>query len=49
MFGERALGALPDHLEEKNVEDAVRMESVAREQSVEVNREALHVKPEKTK
>ena len=42
MFGERALGTLPDQLKEKDVEDAVRRESVAREKGVEVNQVAMH-------
>lgn len=49
LFGERALGTLPEHLEKHDVEDALRRESVAHEKGVGVNHAELHVHPETTK
>jgi hypothetical protein len=37
LFGERALGTLPDHIEAKDVDDAVRRGSAVNEKSIEVN------------
>jgi hypothetical protein len=37
LFGERALGTLPDHIEAKDVDDAVRRASAVNEKSIEVN------------
>jgi hypothetical protein len=37
LFGDRALGTLPDHIEAKDVDDAVRRGSAVNEKSVEVN------------
>lgn len=45
LFGGRALGTLPKDIGEKDVDEAVRRESVAREKSVEVNQVDLHVDP----
>ncbi|KAK5128472.1 hypothetical protein LTR85_003140 [Meristemomyces frigidus] len=49
LFGERALGTLPQDLEKQDVEDALRRESVANEKGVGVNHTEMHVDPEKTK
>lgn len=49
LFGDRALGTLPEHLEEKDMEAAIRRESIANEKGVEVNQIDLAVKPEQTK
>jgi len=37
LFGERALGTLPEHIEAKDVDDAVRRGSAINEKSIEVN------------
>jgi hypothetical protein len=37
LFGERALGTLPEHIQAKDVEDAIRRESTADEKNVEVS------------
>ncbi|CAK4030533.1 MFS sugar transporter [Lecanosticta acicola] len=42
LFGGRALGTLPKELEERDVEDAVRRESLAREKELEVKQVDLH-------
>ncbi|KAK6395559.1 hypothetical protein LTR65_010577 [Meristemomyces frigidus] len=49
LFGERALGTLPENLEKHHVEDALRRESLAQEKGVGVNHAELHVQPETTK
>ena len=43
LFGERALGTLPADIENKDVEDAVRRESVANEKSLEVSQAQVSV------
>jgi hypothetical protein len=37
LFGDRALGTLPDHIEAKDVDDAIRRGSAVNEKSIEVN------------
>jgi len=37
LFGDRALGTLPDHIEARDVDDAVRRVSAVNEKSIEVN------------
>lgn len=37
LFGERALGTLPEQIEAKDVDDAIRRGSTTNEKSVEVN------------
>lgn len=49
LFGERALGTLPNNLEKHDVDEALRRESVAHEKGVGVNQAELHVEPERTK
>ena len=48
LFGERALGTLPENLEKADVDEALRRESVAHDHGVGVNQTELHVHPEKT-
>lgn len=48
LFGERALGTLPDQIGAKDVDDAVRRESVANEKSVEVNQAQVAEHNERT-
>lgn len=48
LFGGRALGTLPKDIGEKDVDEAIRRESVARETSVEVNQVDLHIDPRKS-
>lgn len=48
LFGERALGTLPKHIEDKDVDEAVRNESISREKGVGVVRNELRVDPSRT-
>ncbi|KAK5131090.1 hypothetical protein LTR08_001308 [Meristemomyces frigidus] len=49
LFGERALGTLPDNLEKHDVDEALRREDVALEKGVGVNQAELHIRPEEMK
>ncbi|KAI7166117.1 hypothetical protein KC352_g25929, partial [Hortaea werneckii] len=49
LFGERALGTLPEHLQGKEVEETTRQESVPHEKAVGATQAELHVHSERTK
>ena len=49
LFGERALGTLPDNLEKHDADEAIRREDVAVEHGVGVNQAELDVHPEQTR
>ena len=49
LFGERALGALPENLEKHDADDAIQRENVAKEHGVGINQVELGVNPGQTK
>ena len=49
LFGDRALGTLPTEIAERDVNEAIRLESVAREKSVQINQVDLQVEAARTK
>ncbi|KAI6858600.1 hypothetical protein KC318_g14155, partial [Hortaea werneckii] len=49
LFGARALGTLPEHLQGKEVEETSRQESVPHEKAVGTTQAELHVQSESTK